>query len=422
MDKYFNIKIDAIYSNLLNLPEQNDLNPTSQTQEINYLYDATGNKLSKETRINYTTETTTDYVGSFQLIDGQKKSLAHSEGRIMINNDGSFDYQYYLKGHLGNVRIVFNDEGLVQQDGYYPFGMLMQGCGGFEAQNDPNKYLYNGKELQNEFGLEWYDYGARFYDPKIARWHAVDPKAEEMNSWSPYNYSFNNPIKFIDPTEMNPHGFDDCDIWSQWMIDPEGLWHGYEINFDEIEGDGDKKKNKTDKTNENKATNSGGSWWSDAYNSAIGRMVVPDFLAVGVGLNGIAGGGGGTSIEFRWVTHGLEASWKPMITVTQSVGGGFSVDATLNIEAANYIGNVNNITHSMMQTSSPNGDFPTIWGSGGVAAGGKIGVTGYVTPNVGGSFIIGRELNLGVGLPAGPLPANGAGGVSNTWILYDFYK
>jgi len=26
-----------------------------------------------------------------------------------------------------------------------------------------------------------------------------------------------------------------------------------------------------------------------------------------------------------------------MITVTQSVGGGFSVDATLNIEAANYI-------------------------------------------------------------------------------------
>jgi len=166
----------------------------------------------------------------------------------------------------------------------------------------------------------------------------------------------------------------------------------------------------------------GGGWFSDAYNSAIGRMMVPDFLAIGVGFNGIAGGGGGTSIEFRWVTHGSEASWKPMVTVTQSIGGGFSVDATLNIEAANYIGSVNNITRSMMQTSSPNGDFPTIWGAGGVAAGGKIGVTGYVTPNVGGSFIIGRELNLGAGLPAGPLPANGAGGVSNTWILYDFYK
>jgi hypothetical protein len=163
-------------------------------------------------------------------------------------------------------------------------------------------------------------------------------------------------------------------------------------------------------------------WFSHAYNSTIGRMIVPDFIAIGVGFNGIAGVGGGTSIEFRWVTHGPEASLKPAVTVTQSVGGGFSVDATLNLEAANYIGNVNNITRSMMQTSTPNGDFPTILGTVGIAAGGKIGITGYVTPNVGGSLIIGRELNIGAGLPAGPLPANGAGGVSNTWILYDFHK
>ena len=52
---------------------------------------------------------------------------------------------------------------------------------------------------------------------------------------------------------------------------------------------------------------------------------------------------------------------------------------------------------------------------------GGAGATGYITPNVGGSVIIGRELNLGVGLPAGPFPVNGAGGTSNTWILQDFY-
>jgi hypothetical protein len=150
-------------------------------------------------------------------------------------------------------------------------------------------------------------------------------------------------------------------------------------------------------------------------------MLVPDFLAIGVGFNGIVGVGGATSIEFRWVTHGPDASWKPMITVTQSVGGGFSVDATLNIEAANYIGNVNSIKREMMQTSTPKGNFPTIWGAGGIPAGGKIGVTGYFTP-YDGSVIIGRELNLGAGLPAGLFPANGAGGVSNTWILHDFYK
>jgi RHS repeat-associated protein len=111
-------------------------------------------------------------------------------------------------GGTTDVSVDLTDTEVYQETHYYPFGMTMEGEWQNIVNGPENKYLYNGKELNTDFGLDWSDYEARWYDASIARWNSVDPLAEKFYSWSPYNYVYNNPIIFIDPDGTSPEKAD----------------------------------------------------------------------------------------------------------------------------------------------------------------------------------------------------------------------
>ncbi len=127
-------------------------------------------------------------------------------------------YVYVYLWNESSTLVYFDDfqvehqhGNIVQADNYYPFGLAHQPREDFE-----NKYLYNGKELQNELGLDWYDYGARMYDAALGRWHVVDPLAADASSWTPYNAMWNNPILNFDPDGK----------WAEPVYGSDGTYRG----------------------------------------------------------------------------------------------------------------------------------------------------------------------------------------------------
>ena len=83
---------------------------------------------------------------------------------------------------------------VLERNDYSGFGKRLDSSTG-----STNRYRFSGKEEQEFAGLPWQDFGARMYDPDLARWTTQDPLADQYPGISPYAYCNNNPVNFVDP-------------------------------------------------------------------------------------------------------------------------------------------------------------------------------------------------------------------------------
>jgi RHS repeat-associated protein len=139
----------------------------------------------------------------------QGQDVAHelmASPTITITQPG-YIYIYLSNEETTPVEVYFDDfrvtntkSAVVQMDDYYPFGLSFNS---FRRENlVQNKYLFNkGSERDDALGLSVDFTKYRSYESQTGRWLQVDPKAaqEGQEIWSPYNFSFNNPVRYNDP-------------------------------------------------------------------------------------------------------------------------------------------------------------------------------------------------------------------------------
>jgi RHS repeat-associated protein len=195
----------TFHYNYLNLPYRI---VGSENDELVMLYGADGKLLQRRYLKNNNQVYKRDYISNKEYTNNTLESIYHNDVRI-IKNGGIFDYEFNIKDHLGNVRVVFSDlnnngfissNEVMQRNDYYAFGMLHKNATSNLSSSLPkNRFKFNGKEEVSDMRLNLLDYHARSMAVELGRWVSVDQAAHEYANLSPYTYVLNNPIRAIDP-------------------------------------------------------------------------------------------------------------------------------------------------------------------------------------------------------------------------------
>ncbi len=198
----------ALDYNVFDLPSS--ISKTTSGDNIQNVYSGKQNRLQKILTVGGS-QRIKDYIVNFEYVTEngttQLEAAYFDFGRVLFFN-GQTIMEFAIHDHLGTPRVYFTDRDnnniitkadILQEVHTYPFGLEMNEMAS-NTIGQENAYQYNGKEIDEELGLEWYNYGARFYDPAIARFHTVDALADHKKQVdkSTYAYAWNNPVSLVD--------------------------------------------------------------------------------------------------------------------------------------------------------------------------------------------------------------------------------
>ena len=225
MTSDLNRKVSLISYNRQNRPAR--MRHAGGTETFTYLPD--GTKRGRTVLGKDRSLSRTEYRGNLVCADDTLKYILFDGGLIAMDG-ASPEYLFFLRDHLGSVRVVARPDGkAVQVNHYYPYGMAFAGggmsgnagahpveggvsvaggsleiggeTGGMElarpGASQPYRFLGNELYTSNSLGL--YDFSARMYDPALGRFLSVDPMAETCLNMTPFAYCGNNPIIRVDP-------------------------------------------------------------------------------------------------------------------------------------------------------------------------------------------------------------------------------